>query len=124
MEPEEQRNRRQLQWAHRDHRTLLMEGWALLSSEQTSYFIHLFLLGTPAIRLSDVMTGSKRNHLFIHICLNSGHRQMCVFCSPPLENPKLHWENVSFQAVTATKTSTKISRFTLSVSCSPLQGEY
>lgn len=47
----DQSNQQQLQWAHGAHRTLLMVGWVLLSSEQTPYFIHLSLQGNPAISI-------------------------------------------------------------------------
>lgn len=37
----EQRNQRQLQWAHRDHRTLLMVGWVLSTSPQGNLAISI-----------------------------------------------------------------------------------
>lgn len=57
----DQRNQQQLEWAHRDHRTLLMVGW-VLAEFSTGKCCHQY----------QVITGSNRNHRFILICLNPG----------------------------------------------------
>lgn len=96
----DRRNQRQLQWAHRDHRTLLMVDWVLPSSLQGNLAISIKWFQVPAGIISSSSSASTQ------VCV------LLVFIS----KTRIALEQQNFLAMFVTEISTRSSRFIVGVS--------